>query len=194
MTEQQPHTGSGAAPSIDGPAVNNQKAPVSLGKAIGGTFVAVTLFSLIIALIGAVNHRGSVQAPVATASPAMVSPAVAEPAAAPKLMPNLVGLTSQQYLNVLVAVYPESHPTTDDDGSDPTATIVSQEPAAGTALEPEDGPVVLHMSDTGSNPPPTAATDTDTSSGNDDSGSGHHYIPHPHVHACVGGRHIHVCS
>lgn len=97
-------------------------------------------------------------------------------------MPNLVGLTAAQALWALVAVYPESHPQ-GNDGSDSTATAVSQEPAAGTALDPEDGVVTEHMSDAASNPQPTAeAMPPDTGSvGDTGSGSsgGHHYIPHP---------------
>lgn len=107
-------------------------------------------------------------------------------------MPNLVGLTNSQWLDALVAVYPKSHPVGDDDGSDQSATVVSQDPAAGTALSPEDGPVTLHMSDAAQNPLPSASGD-DTSDSSYGSGTDHH-IPHPHVHVCVGGKHVHVCG
>lgn len=177
---------------------NPHKPPTPLWKVIGGVALAVAVLVAVLSLANRAGGASSVAAPapVVTASPA---------AAAPTVVPNLVGLTDAQAVSELLSIEPHYQVSADDDSGNPAATVVSQTPVAGTPLTASDFDTVeLHMSDAATNPaptldptPPTTDTSTPDSSASPDSGSssgGDHYIPHPHVHACVGGKHVHVCS
>lgn len=164
------------------------KPPVPLWKVIGG----VVAIACLIGVLASLGH-GSAAAPTPTPTPT-----VSAVAASPTTMPDVSGQTVSAATATLHAEFPSAQVTVEGSGA-PDDLVGSTVPAVGSSTLGWSTIYLYPASTPTTTPPAPAATDATTDSGssgsdNSSGGGSDPYIPHPHVHACVGGKHVHVCS